>query len=165
MGWRGFVHIALFTLIAGAVLFFLLAPKDPFNPAEQALFDRLDGLISGGTPATDDFVEAFGLPERCRSGDCYIRKLPMPTLGNPSIYLRRGPEENIMSIDLDRVCVRTDRVTVKYRGGTIRHFCDHGFCPSYAVQSSWGIMDFDWPRKPSTCAEAVTLNTERLFRK
>ncbi len=164
MGWRGFLHITLLTLLVGGSILFWLAPKDPFNPAETALFDGLDQLVSKSDPAPADFVDAFGLPAECISGDCYIERWPEPALGNPLVRMSQEVGGSIFEIQLDRVCVRTDRVTVKYRGGKIERFCDHGSCPSYALWSDWGVMAFDWPRKPSNCVGNVFINTGKLFR-
>lgn len=164
MGLRGVVYIALLTLMGCVALYVLLAPKNPFNPAEAALFNGLDQLVSESDPTPADFVDAFGLPTECGSGDCYIEKWPNPALGNPRVRLSQEVGGSIFTIELDRVCVRTDRVTVKYRGGKIESLCDHGPCPTYAVWSDWGIMAFDWPRKPSNCVGEIVINTGRLFR-
>lgn len=164
MSWRGILYMALLTLVAGAALFLLLAPKAPFNPAETKLFDGLDQLISEDHPTPADFVDAFGLPTECRSGDCYIENWSNPALGNPGVRLSQEVGGSTFAIELDRVCVRTDRVTAKYRGGKLENFCNHGPCADYALWSDWGVMAFDWPRKPSNCVGNVVINTGKLFR-
>lgn len=154
----------MLTLLVGGSLLFWLAPKDPFNPAERVLFDGLDQLVSKSDPAPADFVEAFDLPAECRSGDCYVEKWPKPALGNPRVRLSPEVGGSIFEIQLDRVCVRTDRVTVKYRGGKIESFCRDAYCPSYATWHDWGLTAFDWPRKPSNCVGSVVINSGKLFR-
>lgn len=163
MDGRAFAHIVLLTLVSGGALHWWLAPKNPFNAAEDLLFDRLDALPSRGELKTEDVVEAFDLPQSCRSENCFAQ-LAMPALGNPQAHLRRGFDGIIFSVELNRVCIRTDRVTVRYRGGKIESFCDHGWCPSYGVRPDWGILSFDWPKRPSNCVEEVVLNSESYFR-
>lgn len=165
MGWRGFFHIAVLTLAFGGALFFWLAPKDPFNPAEEELFERLDGVTRGHRLRTEDFVEAFSLPDKCRSGDCYVERSSIPSLGGSAMHLRRGDGGTIFTIErLDRVCVRTDRVAVKYPGGKIEDNCMDSSCPSYNIRQRWGLLGFYWPDRQSNCIRNIVINTERWFR-
>lgn len=153
MGRRGFLHITLLTLIGGGAVLFWLAPKDTFNPAETALFDGLDQLVSERNPAPADFVDAFGLPAECRSGDCYVEGWSQPVLGNPRVRLSQEVGGSIFEIKLDRVCVRTDRVTVKYPGGKIESLCSHGSCPKYAVWSDWASWRLTGRKSRQTASE------------
>lgn len=162
MGWRGFLHMAFLTLAAGGALFFWLAPKDPFNPAEEALFERLDEVNPEHELTAADFVEAFGLPDKCRSGDCYVEESAIPALGGPTLNLRRGDGGAIFTIEgLDRVCIRTDRVAVKYPGGKIEDNCLDASCPSYNIRQEEGLLGFYWPNRPSNCVRDIVINAER----
>ncbi|WP_411338805.1 hypothetical protein V6U71_12660 [Sphingopyxis sp. J-6] len=165
MDWRGFLHVALLTLAVGGALFFWLAPKDAFNPAEAALFERLDKVNPDHELTAADFVEAFGLPDKCRAGDCYVEKSAIPALGGPRLHLRRGDGGAIFTIQgLDRVCIRTDRATVKYPGGKIEDNCRDASCPSYNIRQREGLLGFLWPDRKSNCIRDIVINTERWFR-
>lgn len=165
MGWRGFLHIALLTLVAGGVLLFWLTPKDPFNLAEQSLFDGIDHIASQRASAPRDFVEAFDLPDACRSGNCYLEKSPVPALGGSTMHLRQGEDGLIFTIEnLDRVCIRTDRALVKYRGGKIEDNCMDASCPSYNIRRDWGLLGFYQPARGSNCIRSIVVNSERWFR-
>lgn len=165
MGWRGFLHIVVLTLATGGALFFWLAPKDPFNSAEEALFERLDDVNPEHRLTVEDFVEAFELPDKCRSGDCYVEGSPIPALGGPDLNLRRGDGGAIFTIEgLDRVCIRADRVAVKYPGGKIEDNCMDARCPSYNIRRREGLTGFYWPDRPLNCIRDIVVNTERWFR-
>ena len=127
---------------------------------EHVLFSKLDAALVNKPPRAIDVIEAFNLPNDCRTQNCYFQDHNFGVLHVERGSLRHGPENLIFVLEgFGNNCIRSDRVRSYFDTGEPRPSCYDAVCWYTEAQHSWGILTFEVKEPSSHCVASAVINS------